>query len=60
MATAEPTTAELKDIWKRAGLWRLGHRFEDDIQVPIIARTLRCAVLHRRKTHPAPDQGVLI
>jgi hypothetical protein len=60
MATVyEPTTEELKSIWKRAGLWRKGHRFEDDIQVPVIRQCLTNAVLAQHKHHPLPQQGSL-
>lgn len=60
MATAyEPTTQELKDIWKRAGLWRDGHTFERDIQVPVIRKTLTNAVIAQHKRNQLPEQGSL-
>jgi hypothetical protein len=60
MTTAyEPTTAELQDVWKRTGLWRGGHTFEKDIQVPVILLTLRNAVLASHKTHALPEQASL-
>jgi hypothetical protein len=60
MATSyQPTTEELKDIWKRAGLWRAGHKFELDIQVPVIRQCLTNAVLAQHKRQPLPEQGRL-
>lgn len=56
----EPTTAELKEIWKRSGLWRTGHSFSDDIQRPIIVWALRKAVIAQHKKRETPDQGILI
>lgn len=56
----QPTTAELKDIWLRAGLWRLGHSFEEDIQRPVIVQVLTIQARRLHKTHHTPVQGVLI
>lgn len=55
----EPTIDELKDIWKRAGLWRDGHKFSDDIKVPVIHKTLRIAAIARHKKNQLPQQGSL-
>jgi hypothetical protein len=55
----EPTMEELKDIWKRSGLWRHGHKFSDDIDVPVIRATLRRAAIARHKTTQLPQQGSL-
>lgn len=58
--TYEPTTEELKAQWKRTGLWRLGHRFEDDLQIPVIVRVLRIGVIARHRTQSLPEQCSLI
>lgn len=58
--THEPTTAELKEAWKKCGLWRSGHTFAEDMQRPIIVWALRKTVLARNKKHATPAQGVLI
>ena len=55
----EPTTEELKDVWKRAGLWRNGHSFDADIQVPVIRQCLTNAVIAQHKRSNLPQQGSL-
>jgi len=57
--TYEPTTAELQDAWKCTGLWRRGHTFEKDIQVPVILQTLRMGIIARHKSHTLPEQAAL-
>lgn len=58
-ASYQPTTDEMRDVWKRSGLWRDGHTFEQDIQVPVIRDTLRRAVIAQHKTQTLPQQGSL-
>lgn len=55
----EPTQQELKEAWQRAGLWRGGHTFEKDMQVPCIAKTVRNVVIARHYKNQLPQQARL-
>lgn len=55
----EPTTEELKAQWKLSGLWRVGHKFEDDIKVPEIQKCLRNAVICLHRKQQLPQQAAL-
>ena len=53
------TESDLKAFWRRTGLSFSGHRFSDDIKVPMIARCLQRGVEAQRKKHQAPTQPSL-
>ena len=42
-STAHVTERELRDAYKRAGLWRLGMTFERAVTVPAICTALSCS-----------------
>jgi len=59
------TTAELKQAFRRSGLWRLGWTFDRAMACQVINTALCCMVRAQRckaakQGNPAPDQGVLI
>lgn len=56
----EPTTEELKARWKESGLWREGHKFEEDIKQPAIQKCLRNAVICLHKKQQLPQQAALL
>ena len=63
--TAPITERELRDAYKRAGLWRLGMTFERAATVPAIHTAMSCSAMaaHRRADkagQPAPAQLCLI
>lgn len=63
--TAPITERELRDAYKRAGLWRLGITFERAVTVPAIRTALNCSVKAARRRaeqagHPMPAQLGLI
>lgn len=49
------TERELRDAYKRAGLWRTGMTFERAIAVPPIRTSLTCSV--RAQRHRAEQAG---
>jgi len=49
------TDRELRDAYKRAGLWRIGMTFERAITVPAIHTALSCSV--RAQRHRAEQAG---
>jgi hypothetical protein len=56
----EPTVDEMREVWKRTGLRQRRHTFEQDMQVPVIAQSLRRAVLAKHKSNELPQQGSLL
>ena len=66
MATEHKITdRELRDAYKRAGLWRLGMTFERAITVPAIHTAMSCSARAARRRaekagQPAPAQLCLI
>lgn len=59
------TDRELRDAYKRAGLWRIGMSYERAITVPPIRTSLTCSVRAQRHRaeqagHPLPAQLGLI
>lgn len=57
--TYTPTTDELRDAWRRSGLWRRGHTFQQDVAVPCIALGLRNVVIASHKQTALPEQRAL-
>lgn len=60
-----PSTQELRDAFRRSGLWRLGWTFQRAITVPAIGTAIRCAASAARKRaeregRPMPVQEALI
>lgn len=56
MATQHPITErDLKDAYKRSGLWRIGMSYERAIAVPPIRTSLTCSV--RAQRHRAEQSG---
>lgn len=50
MATEHPITdRELRDAYKRAGLWRIGMTFERAITVPAIHTAMSCSARAARR-----------
>ena len=66
MAQEHPITErDLKDAYKRAGLWRIGMTFERAITVPAIHTAMTCSARAARRRsdkagQPAPAQLCLI
>ena len=66
MSTQHPITdRELRDAYKRAGLWCIGMTFERAITVPAIHTALSCSARAARRRaekagQPAPAQLCLI
>jgi len=58
--TYQPTSDELRAVWRETGLWRDGHTFEHDSQVPVVHKALCNAVIARHKSNSLPQQGNLI
>lgn len=59
------TERDLRDAYKRAGLWRLGMTFERAITVPAIHTAMSCSARAARRRadkagQPAPAQLCLI
>ena len=60
-----PSTQELRDAFRRSGLWRLGWTFQRAITTPAIGTAIRCAASAFRKRaeregRPMPIQEALI
>jgi hypothetical protein len=60
-----PSTQELRDTFRRSGLWRMGWTFQRAIATPAIGTAIRCAASAARKRaeregHPMPVQEALI
>lgn len=58
------TIADLKEVFKRSGLWRSGWTFEKAMECNVIRQSLGCAVRASRKKqkkqgNPAPLQPEL-
>lgn len=66
MASTKPITdRELRDAYKRAGLWRIGMTFERAVTVPAIHTAMSCSARAARSRaekagKPAPAQLCLI
>lgn len=61
MTTATPpTTAELRDAFRRSGLWRDGWTYAKAIAVDTVRWGLEKSALARRRTHHHPAQPRLI
>lgn len=66
MASTKPITdRELRDAYKRAGLWRIGMTFERAITVPAIHTAMSCSARAARRRadkagQPVPAQLCLI
>lgn len=63
--TAPITDRELRDAYKRAGLWRIGMTFERAITVPAIHTAMSCSARAARRradkaVQPATAQLCLI
>lgn len=64
-STTPVTERELRDAYKRAGLWRTGMTFERAVTVPAIHTALSCSARAARRRaekagQPAPAQLCLI
>jgi hypothetical protein len=60
-----PSTQELRDTFRRSGLWRMGWTFQRAIATPAIGTAIRCAASAARKRaeregRPMPVQEALI
>ena len=60
-----PSTQELRDAFRRSGLWRMGWTFQRAITTPAIGTAIRCAASAARKRaeregRPMPVQEALI
>ena len=60
-----PSTQELRDAFRRSGLWRMGWTFQRAITTPAIGTAIRCAASAamkraEREGHPMPSQLGLI
>jgi hypothetical protein len=53
-------TDELRQAWRRAGLWRIGMSFEQAQSAPLVRWALRRSALAHRHTHHHPAQPRLI
>jgi hypothetical protein len=58
---SSPNNSELKDSFKRCGLWRFGWTYSRALSVPVIVKAMTCAAkAHRARCPQAPRQNDLI
>lgn len=50
------TEIELKKFWRRTGLSFFGHRFQDDIKNPMLAKCMQNGIEAQRRKLKAPVQ----